>query len=390
MDFLEFAANKGMTQRPCGFNPIPKQHAVMLPPGAPHSDPPLRFDGELLENGDVIFRFAAPEGHTLKIGFGRGGASCDMTYVGGDVYEYLCPYDPKRMSCQTVHFSMDGVGVVNPAMPLSGSGKVSNYFEFPDPEQDFILLKDVPHGAVTSELYYAPTVGQWERCMIYTPPQYRSGEDSYPVLYLQGGAGGNELSWLGDKVNLIMDNLLAEGKCKPFIIVMNDTMVKMPYESRVDDFDGIEAIVTKDCRAFVEANYRVKADKWNRALAGFSLGSMLTSYIGFRHPELFAWLGIMSGSLRRLDNHNTYEDSPYLAIMDDFDRYAGAYKMVWRSRAEQETRYPNFEEDDAYMEQRGLDKLPSYERHIIPHYGHESGNMRRTFYQFAQLLFQER
>lgn len=383
----EYGENKAITQRLCGFNPIPPQYAVMLPPGTPRDDTPVRFDGEMTENGDVVFRFAAPEGHDLKVSFGMGNPAKQMFYASGNVYEYIMPEEELLTSRQTVTFTMDGVSVINPSMPVTGAGRVSNYYEFPDLEHDFVLLKDVPHGSMNLELYYSKSLEQWERCVVYTPPQYHEGNDSYPVLYLQGGAGCNEWCWFEDKVNLILDNLLAEGKCVPFIVVMNDSMIKMPYEKLVDDFDGMECILTKDCPEFIASKYRVLTGPENTALAGFSLGSMMTSYIGFAHPELFAWLGIFSGTLTRIDNHDSYEDSPYLAIMDDFDRFSTSYKLVYRSKGEKENRYPNFDRDDEYMAQRGLNKLPSFERQVIPNYGHESGNSRQTFYHFAQKLF---
>ena len=390
MNKQEYVNNKAITQRLCGFDPIPPQYAVMFPPGTLRDDEPARFDGEMTENGDIIFRFAAPEGRDMKVSFGMGHPAKQMTYVGGNIYEYIMPEEETLSSRQMVNFTMNGVPVVNPLMPVTGAQRISNYYEFPDLEHDFLLLKDVPHGSMHLELYYSKGLQQWERCVVYTPPQYHKGDESYPVLYLQGGAGHNEWCWFEDKVNLILDNLLAEGKCVPFIVVMNDSMIKMPYEKLVDDFDGMEHILTKDCPEFIASKYRIKTGPENTALAGFSLGSMMTSYIGFAHPELYAWLGIFSGTLTRIDNHDSYEDSPYLAIMDDFEKFKESYKLVYRSKAEKENRYPNFDRDDAYMTQRGLDKLSSFERHVIPNYGHEPGNSRHTFYRFAQKVFQTR
>lgn len=224
--------------------------------------------------------------------------------------------------------------------------------------------------------------------MVYTPPEYHKGGE-YPVLYLQHGGGENETSWVySGKMPYIMDNVIAEGKAVPFVVVTNDGLVRMPGDTGINDFDGIEGIITKDCREYIESKYRVRRDKWGRAIAGLSLGSMQASYIGLRHPELYGYIGSFT-YLRCRDKDNTYEGNPHLDMLKDAENFAKEYKLLFRSLGGAEAHMNEFEEDDAFLARYGIDRLPGYIRKIYPGQSHVWNGWRHALYDFAQVVFRE-
>jgi len=165
--------------------------------------------------------------------------------------------------------------------------------EIPDDQLSFYLPKDVPHGEVRQHFYYSKTTKTTRKCLVYTPPGYdKNVQEKYPVLYLQHGAGESELGWtMQGKVNFIMDNLIAEGKAKPFIIVMDNGYAPRPGAENQFNPGGNDNLfadlVTKELIPMIDAGYRTLSDQKNRAIAGLSMGAMQAVHIGFDHPELF-------------------------------------------------------------------------------------------------------
>lgn len=394
---LETLKNKALTESALTFTKWPSLRLgmtsrVSFGPPDPLSGYEVRTDGEVLENGDLVLRYYAPNGREMYATVGIFNRSCrvEMTKREDGVFEGTMPYDPNFAGFQFVHYYLDGTEVINNRMVVAGvwGYQFANYVELPDPETPYIQLNNVPHGSLTREVYYSETVNEWLRCMVYTPPGYHQGGE-YPVLYLQDGAQGSELTWMNCmKVPYIMDNLLAAGACEPFIVVTNDPMIQMPYEKQyVDNFDGFEGALLNDCIPFIESRYRVKADKWNRALAGFSLGSMQTSCIGISHPETFGWIGLLSGYLRRRDSHPTYEENPYLENLKQPGFLDENYRLFYRTMDELDRNVNEFLEDDEFCAACGADQAKCYVRTLIPNCIHDVNAMRRAFYDFAQRLF---
>src|SRR5690606_15269401 len=181
---------------------------------------------------------------------------------------------------------------------------------------DLYKVQDIPHGTVAKRWYDSPGLGMDRRITIYTPPGYESGSQKYPVLYLLHGAGGDEEAWntLG-RTAQIMDNLISQGKVKPMIVVMpNGNVIQdaAPGEGH-DGFYKPQIMVAKtmdgtyeanfmDIIKFVEANYRVKADKANRAVAGLSMGGFHSLHISRYYPNTFDYVGLFSAAI--LPNQN--------------------------------------------------------------------------------------
>ena len=289
-------------------------------------------------------------------------------------------------------FFVDGAHMIHPAAPVGyGWRRIMNFVDIPDPEATFYLLRDVPHGSVARETYFSTTTGQFESCLVYTPPQYAKDHENehYPVLYLQHGSGENETVWtFHGKVNLIMDNLLAAGKATPCIIVMNNGMVQLLDDDGKCQVDpaAFESLLIHDCIPFINQKYRVRTDKNSCALAGLSMGSMQACSIAFKHSDLFDWIGLFSGFMR--NRFITQEQNTHLQLLDDAAAFGQTFKLFFRAIGTDDTLIRIFLEDDQIC----LDKRVSPEQcpiHIRRLYaqGHEWQVWRHCAHDFLQLIF---
>lgn len=382
----EIMQNKALWERVSAFNP---QSPIRI--GKPFEPDSKTVDAlEYLDDGSVMVRMYAPTAGTVTIGSGGIAVykfKVELQRREDGVFEGAIPANKSLRGNIVVECQVDGATVIHPYLPVQFyGGRIANFIEVPDWETPYILLNDVPHGSVNREIFWSETVGSWQRCMVYTPPMYQEGGE-YPVLYLQHGGGENETGWVfNGKLPYILDNVLAESKGVPFIVVMNDGLVKVPGQTGTNDFDGIEGIITKDCRKFIETRYRVKTDKWNRAIAGLSLGSMQASYIGMGHPELFASIGSFT-YLRCRDKDNTHEGNPHLNVLRDPERFWKDYKLLFRSLGECERSVNEFADDDELIRSCGIDKNPGYVRKMYPEMTHDWNCWRRAIYDFAQVVF---
>lgn len=383
----ELIVNRAMTEHACAFQPpYPEQIGDFLT--GSHE----RTGAQVQPDGSVQFRVWAPEAKEAAV------------YLTSfpDVLHTLCrdeagmfsgtiAYDHKQRGPQDVCFYLDGKTFLHPQMPAHyRSFRLVNFVEIPDVESEMILLRDVPHGQVVREVYFSKAKNAWERCLVYLPPQYRKGGE-YPVLYLQHGATENENEWVYmGKMPYILDNLLAGGKCAPFIVVMNEGMERIEGEGMLDTA-SFESMLIGDCMPFIEENYRVKAGKNNRAMAGLSLGSMQTSVIGLTHPELFDYLGLFSGFMRLGDaGGDEFATWPHLMALADDPAYLNKnYKLFFRSMGAADRAISAFALDSRKLEECGADRRDGYMAHIYPDMTHDWGAFRRGFRDFAQLIFKD-
>ena len=242
---------------------------------------------QILNDGKVLFQIYAPNASNVMV---TGDLPWDkpIRFVKQEngVWQGVC--EGLADGCFRYSFLVDGVRVQDPKAPLSAE-QASVFTKGPG------YVKDVPHGAVSQRWYYSETLGQLRRMHVWTPAGYEKGKGKLPVLYLVHGGGDNDASWPGvGAAGWILDNLLAEGKMVPMIVVMpNGTIPGPDMMSEVPLFgeDMVKSIIP-----FVEANYRVIADKNHRAMAGLSMGGMETIETAFRHPELFDYVWVLSSS----------------------------------------------------------------------------------------------
>lgn len=248
--------------------------------------------------GYVRFRVELPEAKSVVATLGgRGGTPLHKTYDGSWVGTTKGPEDE---GFHYYHLNVDG-GVVNDpgAMNYFGSTRCESGIEIPAHDQDFYAMKNVPHGNVQQVLFWSESTKTTRRAFVYTPPQYgKNKKQKYPVLYLQHGWGEDETAWSNQgHANLIMDNLIAEGKAEPFIIVMTYGMTNEVRFGGLREFtaEAFEKVLVDELVPYIDANFQTHADKAHRAMAGLSMGAFETKLITLRRPEMFNYYGLMSG-----------------------------------------------------------------------------------------------
>lgn len=252
--------------------------------------------------GYVKFRVKAPQADSIKVSLGLGGRGGTRLTKGADGYFTGTTEGPMDEGFHYYHLNVDG-GVFNDPGTLNyyGSTRWESGIEIPAHDRDFYALKDVPHGNVQQILFPSKSTNTSRRAFVYTPPGYgKNKAEKYPVLYLQHGWGEDETAWSNQgHANLIMDNLIAEGKIKPFIIVMtygmtNDTKMG-PAGLRNFKVDAFQTVLTDELVPYVDANFRTVADRAHRAMAGLSMGGMETHAITLAKPDEFAYYALLSG-----------------------------------------------------------------------------------------------
>jgi enterochelin esterase-like enzyme len=390
MPHFDFVGNRVFDDRYSAFAPQSRQ----VRPGSPMFERDFLDTGvKVKENGDVEFGLYAPRAQAVNVVFGtRADRPLAMTKRDDGIWRAVLAYDPAFCGPKAFHFDVDGAPLLSPYCPQYYSHGMSiHYVDIPDPNTPFILMRDVPHGSVTSEFYWSDSLETWQRCLVYTPPGYEGG-GQYPVLFLQHGGGENETSWIyNGRAAHIMDNLAAEGKIVPFIIVMTDGMVRGKGEEGFSAGKAFERTLLDNCLPFIEKKYRVKADKWNRAIAGFSMGSMQASIIGLTNCDKFAYIGLLSGFMRRLgrnvDSDTSLETNPHLKLLEDKERFLSEIKLYYRGIGSDDLHIKAFYTDDDLCAARGYAQYPNITRRVVEHYPHDWAVLRILLHDFAQRIF---
>jgi enterochelin esterase-like enzyme len=252
--------------------------------------------------GYARFRITAPQADSVKVSLGLGGRGGTRLTKGADGFFTGTTEGPMDEGFHYYHLTIDG-GVFNDpgALNFYGSTRWESGIEIPAHDKDFYALKDVPHGNVQQILFPSKSTGTSRRAFVYTPPDYGKDKSKrYPVLYLQHGWGEDETAWSNQgHANLIMDNLIAEGKTKPFIIVMTYGMTNEIKFGGMRNFkiDPFQTVLTDELIPFVDANFRTVADKAHRAMAGLSMGGMETHTITLNKPDFFDYYALLSGGV---------------------------------------------------------------------------------------------
>lgn len=218
-----------------------------------------------------------------------------------ELYGYSFLVDGLKMMDPSNVYMIRDVGTVTNVFLIDGEGSRAHYYK----------VNDVPHGSVSRVWYDSPGLGKNRRMTIYTPPGYEDSKDSYPVFYLLHGAGGDEEAWIAlGRTAQIVDNLIAEGKAEPMIVVMtngNAVQSAAPGES-AEGFTVPKMDVSRmnrgefeasfsDVVNYVDTHYRTKADKHHRAIAGLSMGGFHSLHISKQYPDLFDYIGLFSAAI---------------------------------------------------------------------------------------------
>ena len=327
----------------------------------------------LLPDNRMEFKVKAPDAKTVQIDLGR---KYDLTRNADG--EWTGTTDPLSQGFHYYFLIIDGVAVADPASEsFYGCGMMASGVEIPYPDGDVrFQMSDVPHGDIRMKRYFSKTANDWRRMFIYCPPGYDTSAQSYPVLYLQHGGGEDERGWSNQgRTDIIMDNLIAIGEAKAMLIVMAD--------GNTNDF---ESELLNDCIPFVENNFRVKANRESRALAGLSMGGIHTLNVGIPHLELFAYLGVFSSgwwaTSSPFGNGNATEKY-YSMLKDKKDEYNEKLKLFWLSMGgKEDIAYNNCQTMIKRFNEIGI----RYSYFETPG-GHTWPVWRESLYQFAPLLF---
>ncbi|MBQ8050922.1 MAG: endo-1,4-beta-xylanase [Bacteroidaceae bacterium] len=251
--------------------------------------------------GYARFRVVAPEAKSVIVSLGLGGRGGTVLRKDKDGVWTGTTEGPMDEGFHYYHLTIDG-GVVNDPGTHNyfGSCRWESGIEIPAHDEAFYANRmDVAHGNVQQVLFPSESTGEIRRAFVYTPPTYgKNTQERFPVLYLQHGWGENETSWPNQGcAGLIMDNLIAEGKVQPFIIVMTYGMTNDIRFGHIREFTAkeFETVLVDELIPYIDSHFLTKADKWNRAMAGLSMGGMETKMITLRRPETFGYYGLLSG-----------------------------------------------------------------------------------------------
>lgn len=333
-------------------------------------------------DGRVWFQLKAPTtAQSVKLNIGR--TDYDLQKDSNGLWNVVIPgTDP---GYQIYMFNVDGFRIMDPgSVPFYSNGYVS-VLEYPAPDDKYYLIKDVPHGDVREHWFYSNVEKKFRRSFVYTPAEYgKNPNKRYPVLYLQHGAGEDETEWThSGLMNNILDNLIAEGKAVPMIVVMNNDFVYKPGETTTGrmalapDWAGnFGELLMSEAIPDIDAYYRTFADPQHRAMAGLSLGGMLTNQVGMENTDMFSYYGLFSGGVvgDPATAHN--------GVMADAQAFNKKVKLIFQSCGSLENPERVISNTDQ-LKAHGINAV-SY---VSPDTAHDWMTWRRSFYQFALLIF---
>lgn len=267
---------------------------------------------EAHENNTVTFRLHAPNAKEVKISGDWLQQPVAMNKDEKGLWSYTT--GPLRSDLYSYSFWVDSLKTDDPSNVYINRdvSTLSNIFIIGGGNGDLYKVNKVPHGSVTRRWYSSPGNYMERRITIYTPAGYETGKEKYPVLYLLHGMGGDEEAWMAlGRTSQILDNLIAQGKAKPMIVVMTNGNVAQeaaPGESSLGFYkpsfmlphtmDGKMEETFKDVIRFVEDSYRVVSDKSGRAIAGLSMGGFHSLHISRYYPDTFDYIGLFSPAIK--------------------------------------------------------------------------------------------
>ena len=334
---------------------------------------------QILPDGRALFRIKAPEAQKVVLDLVR---KYDMIKNGEGTWEVTT--DSLSEGFHYYSLIIDGVAVADPASEaFYGMGRMASGIEVPFRGDRYYEARNVPHGDIRIRRYYSNVTNIWRVFYMYTPPGYdENASEKYPVLYILHGGGEDERGWANQgKADLILDNLIAEKKAIPMIVVMPDGNFPLNGFGE-ESLKVFEKELKQSIIPFLEKNYRVKTEAKYRALAGLSMGGIQTLYVGINNTELFSYLGIFSSGWI-MPAQNDLADKQYDFMKNNPDKIKNNLNLLWIGIGGKE--------DIAYNNcQAMLKKLDELNvKYIYREYpgGHTWPVWRNNLYNFAQLLF---
>ena len=348
---------------------------------------------DISKDGSVTFKVKAPDADTVKLIIDTRVDTL-MKHTGNETWTItLRNLEP---DLYMYHYVIDGMKVLDNenAHVLRDVKNVMNTFVL-DPQGDCpVAVHDVPHGNVSAVWYDSPTLGTTRRMMVYTPAGYEQGRQRYPVFYLLHGSGGDETVWLEQgRAAQVFDNLIAEGKAEPMIVVMPNGNVDERAASNMSELGNVQPTFAhknwmdgtfessfNDIMTWVDNNYRTRTGKRYRAIAGLSMGGYHSLYISANQPDDFAYVGLFSPAISRMDQGKSkiYDDIETKLI----DQFKQRPRLYWIGIGKDDFLYKDNEEFRKLLDKNRL----RYTYHESTA-GHEWANWRDYLIIFTQELF---
>ncbi|MCQ2148147.1 MAG: esterase, partial [Bacteroidales bacterium] len=257
--------------------------------------------------------------------------------------------------------------------------------DIPEDGCEWMEVQDVPHGDIRTVWYFSTVQNEWRQLMVYTPAGYDKGKDKYPVVYIQHGSGEDHTGWMRQgRVGTIMDNLIAEKKAVPMIIVSSNSNVTpsgiSPSGYSYEAMQPFREELLNNIIPFIEKTYRVKKGRTNRAMCGLSMGGGQSFYIGLRVPEVFANIGIFSAGVFRSETFDIEKECP--GIYTDSEKFNKNLDHFFISCGENDPRITSTTKITKEMKELGVDVIfKTYPG------DHEWQPWRKSIHDFAQMLF---
>jgi enterochelin esterase family protein len=368
----------------------------------------------------VIYRMRAPEG--AKVQFDLAGKKYEMTRDTSGWLNVIT--DPQVPGFHYYRLWINGVEVSDPASEtFFGVSRMFSAIEVPSAGEDFYTVKNVPHGDIRAKWYFSKTTNEWRKIYIYCPPGYdKDIAKKYPVLYIQHGGGEDQRGWATQGLtDIILDNMIAEGKAKPMLVVMETSAARKPGEAapaprpapaggnsfllgqtnaaapqgqgnqpaaapapprpRMNfSFDTYKEVMLNDLIPFIDGNYRTLTDGENRAMAGLSMGGMVTTSVTFSNLDKFAYIGCFSGG-PRISETDTLK-KVYNGVFADPATFNKKVKVFFISNGTAEGNSPITASEA--LKKAGITNVVMYQS---PGTAHEWQTWRRSLHEFAALLF---
>ena len=367
--------------------------------------PPRIISPEILPDNQVTFRVYAKDAQKITVsGEWQTGFGGSQELVKNDTGMFSLTVGPLSPELYAYTFNVDGVNSIdaNNVQVRRDGARYQSFFIIPGPESDLYFHKQgVPHGTVSKRWYRSAVLDMDRRVYIYTPAGYEAGTEKYPVFYLLHGGGGDEDAWVTmGRAAQIMDNLIAQGKAKPMLVVMTNGNANqagaqndVPPVPAAQGEQGMAAYqrlagkfeehLVKDVIPFIEKNYRALTGKDNRAVAGLSMGGGQTQTVTNNNPGVFGYIGVYSAGMMGINPQNP--DAAKLEAERNTKLEAlkqSGYKLYWIACGKDDFLYQS-----VINMRETLDKLNFKYVYRESTGGHTWANWRIYLSEFAPMLF---
>jgi enterochelin esterase-like enzyme len=359
------------------------------------SNQPGKQYPQVNSEGRVRASIQAPQAQKVQLDI--GGVKYDLTMDEKGVW--TGDSRPQDEGFHYYQLNIDGASVPDPgSLYFYGASRWGSGIEVPARDQDFYARREVSHGKICQDLYFSKITNSQRRCFVYTPPDYDKNTSlRYPALYLQHGMGEDETGWaVQGKANLILDNLIAEKKAVPMIIVIDNGYASKPTLTAQSSGttgrgtggnSAFEEVMIKEIIPMIDATYRTIADREHRAMAGLSMGGNQTCQITMHNLDKFSYIGAFSGTMNGLSTTELDPQTAFNGIFKDGTALNKQIRLLWIGKG---TKEPNPFPGAIGAFRNMLDKAGiKYIYYESAGTAHEWLTWRRDLFQFAQLLFQE-